>query len=167
MLAQSHAQQNQPEPQIVGSILLYADEFVKRFVSANIPQAAGRYFAPHDRALGVIRNGRFCGGVVFHDYTGSTIFMSGAFDDPRWALPGTLRGLFAYPFETLKVETLLTATGRKNKRARKIDEGLGFELVGMIRHYWGPGVDCALYQMPRVKCRWLRDAKPSRPESGQ
>jgi RimJ/RimL family protein N-acetyltransferase len=145
------------EPLIVGSILLYADEFVKTFVASRIPHMQGGNFAPQDTALGVIRNGKFCGGVVFHEYNGPTVFMSGAFDSPRWALPGTLRALFAYPFDTLGVENLLTATGRKNEKARKIDEGLGFKPVGMVRHYWGKGKDAALYQMPRNECRWLKD----------
>jgi RimJ/RimL family protein N-acetyltransferase len=144
-------------PVIVGSILLYADEFVKTFVAARIPQMQGAQFAPRDTALGVIRNGKFCGGVVFHEYTGSTVFMSAAMDNPRWGLPGTLRALFAYPFDTLKVENLLTATGRKNERARKADEDMGFKLVGMVRHYFGKGQDAALYQMTRSDCRWLRD----------
>jgi RimJ/RimL family protein N-acetyltransferase len=145
------------EPLIVGSILLYADEYVKTFVASRIPQMQGARFAPQDPALGVIRNGKFCGGVVFHEYNGPTVFMSGAFDNPRWCLPGTLRALFAHPFETMKVETLLTATGRKNEKARKLDEGLGFKLVGMVRHYWGKGLDGALYQMTRNDCRWLKD----------
>jgi RimJ/RimL family protein N-acetyltransferase len=145
------------EPLIVGSILLYADEFVKTFVASRIPQMQGAQFAPQDTALGVIRNGKFCGGVVYHDYNGPTVFVSAAFDNPRWGLPGTLRALFAHPFETLKVETILTATGRKNHKARKADEDMGFKLVGMVRHYFGKGQDAALYQMTRSDCRWLRD----------
>jgi hypothetical protein len=120
------------EPLIVGSILLYADEFVKTFVAARIPHMQGGTFAPHDTGYGVIRNGKFVGGVVFHEYNGPTMFMSGAFD-------------------------LLTATGRKNERARKIDKGLGFKEIGIVRHYWGKGQDAVLMQLPRSDCRWLKD----------
>jgi RimJ/RimL family protein N-acetyltransferase len=145
------------EPLIVGSILLYADEFVKTFVAARIPHMQGGNFASQDTGYGVIRNGKFCGGVVFHEYNGPTMFMSGAFDDPRWALPGTLRALFHIAFNEMKVENLLTATGRKNDRARKIDKGLGFKEIGIVRHYWGKGQDAVLMQMPRSDCRWLKD----------
>jgi RimJ/RimL family protein N-acetyltransferase len=138
---------------IVGSILYGADEMVKNFVAGRVPH--GGHFTEADRALGVIRRGRFVGGVVFHDYTGHVIFMSGAFDDPRWALPETIRALFAYPFNQLKVSNLLTATARSNDRARKIDRGLGFKEIGVIRHYWGKD-DAVLMQMPRKHCRWLR-----------
>jgi RimJ/RimL family protein N-acetyltransferase len=144
---------------IVGSILMNADEAVKAFVAPRLPHGDGHQFRKEDTALGVIRSGKLVGGVVYHDYTGPTVFMSGAFVDPKWALPGTLRALFDYPFNTLKVENFLTATARNNKRARRLDEGLGFELVGMIKNYWGAGKDCALYQMPRSKCRWLKAEK--------
>jgi RimJ/RimL family protein N-acetyltransferase len=145
------------QPLIVGSILIGADEMVKAFVAPRLPH--GGHFSSRDTALGVIRSGKLVGGVVYHDYTGSTVFVSIAFDDPKWALPGTLRALFDYPFNTLKVENFLAGTGRKNKRARKLLEGLGFELVGMVKNYWGIGKDSALYQMPRSKCRWLKENK--------
>jgi hypothetical protein len=130
------------QPLIVGSILIGADEMVKAFVAPRLPH--GGHFGPRDTALGVIRSGKLVGGVVYHDYTGSTVFVSIAFDDP---------------FNTLKVENFLAGTGRKNKRARKLLEGLGFELVGMVKNYWGIGKDSALYQMPRSKCRWLKENK--------
>jgi RimJ/RimL family protein N-acetyltransferase len=81
--------------------------------------------------------------------------VSVAFDDPRWALPGAMRQLFGYPFNQLRVENLLLATARKNERARKLANGLGFKEIGVIKYFWGRS-DAVFMQMPRKDCRWLK-----------
>lgn len=143
--------------QVVGSVLYGADDLVATMVASRIAHVGGAGFGPCT-ALGVVRSGTLLGGVVFHNYRPQAriIEMSGAFDRADWARPSTLRRLFAYPFIDLACQNLVTFTGRKNKRARRIDEGLGFKLVGIIHRAIDGREDACLYQMPRDECRWLK-----------
>jgi len=54
-----------------------------------------------------------------------------AADDPRWAMPGTLRALFAYPFQTLRVKRMTCMVDEPNVRCRRFLEGCGFKLEGV------------------------------------
>ena len=50
-----------------------------------------------------------------------------------------------------------TITPRRNKRARKLDEFLGFKVVGVVDRAYGND-DAVIYQMPRRgSCRWLKE----------
>lgn len=141
--------------QLVGSVLYGADELVARMVADRIPWVGTDGFGPCV-ALGVVRSGVLLGGVVFHNYKGHTIEMSGASDRADWLRPTTLARLFAYPFLDLKCTNLLTVIPRKNKRARKIIEFLGFKVVGVVDRAYGND-DAVIYQMPRDKCKWLKE----------
>jgi RimJ/RimL family protein N-acetyltransferase len=130
-------------PTVVGSVLYGDDAAVMKFVSERVPGT--HYGFGNAKALGVIRNGKMVGGVVFHNFRGHDIEMSGAFDDPRWCLPQTLRTLFAYPFVQLGCARMTTITSRANHRARKIDKGLGFKLEGVIRKGWDGDNDALVF----------------------
>ena len=147
------------QARIDGSLLVGADRLVSDFVRARIPHMRDQHFSPHV-AIGVIRNGQLCGGVVFHSLRTChgkplDIEMSAAFDDPRWCLPATLRKLFAYPFIQLGCIRMTTITGRKNKRARRIDVGLGFQLEGVARKAIDGKEDAMIYGMLRSDCRFI------------
>lgn len=136
--------------------LLYgADKQVAEFVMSRIPGARGRGFGDFT-AIGIAREGRPIGGVVFHNYVGHLIEMSAAFDDPRWCTRATLRTLFEYPFKQLNCVVMVTVTGRKNKKARRIDEGLGFRVVGPVPNGWDGREDAMVYAMKRNECRWIK-----------
>lgn len=149
------------EPALIGSILFGADELVGAMVKARISHMRGRDWNGGYRALGVVRRGVLLGGVVYHDYRTFDIMFSGAFDRVGWALPGTLRSLFAYPFLDLDVRRMTACTGRKNKKARKTLEGLGFRLEGVCRRGLDGFDDACIYGMLKENCKWLRtdDAK--------
>lgn len=149
---------------IVGSVLYGADEQVGEMVASMIPHVGPGGFGIRDAtgrlpytALGVVRSGFLLGGVVFHNFKpeDGIIEMSGASSRADWLRPSTLRRLFSYPFVQLGCVNLITITGRKNMRARKIDEFLGFRLVGIIHRR---NEDAALYEMPRSRCRWIKEA---------
>jgi len=143
-------------PQVIGSILIGADQMLKEFVAARIPHMINKDFGPAT-ALGVVRNGRLLGGVVFHGYVGHDVQVSYAFDHPSWALPGTLRALFDYAFNQLGVRRITTVAPRKNRRSRKMVIGLGFKLEGV--HVKGiDGIEDAIsYGMLREHCKWIKD----------
>jgi RimJ/RimL family protein N-acetyltransferase len=138
--------------QLVGSILIGDDRNVATLVAQHIPGFAPEKFT----ALGVVRGSQLIGGAVYHNFRGHDIEVTVAFEDPRWALPGTLRALFAYPFETLRCARMTAVVARKNKRSRRLTEGLGFRLEGVARRAIDGKQDAMIYGMLREECRWLR-----------
>jgi RimJ/RimL family protein N-acetyltransferase len=138
---------------IVGSILFGADKMVAGMVAARLPDQTFEKYT----ALGVVRRGKLVGGVVYHNFVGHDVQVSIAFDSPGWALPGTLRGLFGYPFNQLGCARMSALIGRKNKKSRNLCEGLGFKLEGV--HPKGrDGIETAMsYGLLKEHCRWIKD----------
>jgi hypothetical protein len=140
--------------QLVGSILLGADDLVGELVKSRIPQMRGKPWGPFS-AIGVVRRGELVGGVVYHGYQGFDVQMSCAFDRVGWALPGTLRAIFHYPFEGMHCVRVTAAIGRKNKKARKLVEGIGFKYEGLRRKALDGREDEVIYGMLKTECRWI------------
>jgi RimJ/RimL family protein N-acetyltransferase len=117
-------------------------------------------------AIGVYDNGQIIAGAVFTDYRvmpkGKDIQITFASTNPRWATKGNIRSIFSYPFIQLQCTRLTTITGRKNKRARKLIEGLGFHLEGVVRKAYDGHSDAIVYGMLRAEAtRWLGDMNMS------
>jgi hypothetical protein len=136
------------KPVIVGSVVYGADNAVLKWVSEHVPVLMGREPDRAFAALGVVRHGQLVAGVVFHNYRPEiSVEITIAATSPLWALPDTMRRLFSYPFEQLKVPKLLCVVGRKNKRCRKFTEGLGWKLVGTIPQEYDGKQDACIYYM--------------------
>lgn len=144
------------EPLIVGSLLIGADEVVAEIVRQRIPHVRETGFGACT-AIGIIRRGHLVGGVVFNNCRGFDIHMSAAFDRKGWALPETLRALCEYPFGQLKVSRVTSITGKKNKRARKALEYIGFTLEGVHPRGLDGREDAMSYGLLRENCKWLKD----------
>lgn len=145
-------------------MILYGhDEAIAKWVSEHLPErpAFGKCVA-----VGVVkpkgafpqtRDDRLLAGVVWHDYRGHDIMASIYAASPRWvARPKeTLAELFAYPFLQLGVARVTVLASRANKRARHMNERLGFRLEGTMRKGWDGKTDAMLYGMLRNECRWI------------
>jgi RimJ/RimL family protein N-acetyltransferase len=111
---------------------------------------------------------RFYGVVVFHEYQpqAGTIQASAAAISPKWATPGVLRALFAYPFGQLKVQKLWTAAAHDNLRSIRFNEGIGMRREAVLRHHYGRGRHAVMMSMLDTEyraSRWcLHDAEPLR-----
>lgn len=152
------------QPVVVGSVLYGADAAVLKWVADHVPVLMGR--APNNAfaALGVIRRGTLVAGVVFHNYRpGIDMEISIAATDPLWMLPDTLQRLFDYPFEQLKVPRLSCIIGRKNKRCRKMSEGIGWRLEGVSRKNYDGQQDACIYGMFKSELRIRPRAKRDGP----
>jgi RimJ/RimL family protein N-acetyltransferase len=141
-------------PVIVGSILIGADEMVAAWVSARLPEAGG--FEKY-KALGVVRGGKIVGGVVYHHYIGHDIRASVAYENNGLASSGVVRALFAYPFLDLKCARISVMVSRKNKKSRKLIEGLGFKLEGVHPKGMDGINDAFSYGMLKEHCRWIKE----------
>lgn len=143
-------------PIVVGSLLIGADEMVAEMVRQRIPHIRETGFGPCT-AIGIVRRGHLVGGVVFNNYRGFDIHMSAAFERSGWALPETIRALCEYPFEQLKVERVTAITGKKNKKARKALEYIGFTMEGVARRALDGFEDAMQFGLLREHCKWLKD----------
>ena len=94
--------------------------------------------------------------VVFYShFNGADVQMHITSRDPRWCSRGTLRGFFHYPFEQLRVRRVTAIIRKKNRRARRMNERLGFKLEGVHRQCYPDGATGVSYGMTRDECRWL------------
>lgn len=148
---------------IVNNVLYGASDAIVEYVRRRIPSATGG-FTPQAVGLGVVREGKLAGGVVFDLYTERDIVMSGAFDNPRGFSRRALKQLFSYPFVQLGCRRMTTITPRNNKKARALDEALGFKVEGVLRKAYPNDIDGMVYGMLREDCLWLKEGGPTLPE---
>ncbi len=128
------------------------DEFVAQWVAQRVTSFRpnpGQYVA-----IGIAEGQRLLAGAVYHDFTGPGIGMTLAADTPRWATQGNIASLLRYPFEQLRCRRITVCAARKNKRSRKLIEGVGFKLEGVVREGFERD-DAILYGMLKRECRWL------------
>ena len=142
--------------QVIDGVLYGASETIVEMVRQRIPNAFDG-FSEAAVGLGVVKDGRLLGGVVFDQYTERNIVMSGAFDSPRWCSRSTLRRLFRYPFVQLGLRRMTTITTADNHRALRLDTWLGFQYEGTLRKFFPNDVDGVVLGMLREECRWLGD----------
>ena len=96
-------------------------------------------------------------GAVFHRFRTFDMEITFAADTPRWATRGVIRAILDYPFNQVGCERVTTIVGRKNKRSRKLQKGLGFKEEGIVRRGYDGRQDAVIYGMLRCECRWLED----------
>jgi len=96
------------------------------------------------QTLGVVRGGQLVAVAVYHDYREGGIHISFVSTTPRWASRRVLYGiLVAYPFGQLKVNRITAVCRKKNKRVRRLLEGVGFKLEGLHRRGFPDGDACS------------------------
>ncbi|MCH7888582.1 MAG: GNAT family N-acetyltransferase [Proteobacteria bacterium] len=140
-------------------IALGADEWVAAWVRRQIPGLGP--FGPCT-TMAIVDGREIIAGVVYNNYHDDcygrphAISISLAATHPRWCSRRTLRTIFAYPFSQLGVRRLQATVAKKNRRVRKLLEGVGFVLEGKGREAWPDCGDAMFYSMLRHDAdRWL------------
>lgn len=112
-------------------------------------------------AIGVVRDGRIIGGVVYTEYrevsVGEHDIRMHCAGMPGWLTKATLRAFFSYPFTQLKCVRVTGTVAKANKAARSLNERLGFRNEGCVRNGFGRGRDMIMYGMLRQECRWIEE----------
>lgn len=110
--------------------------------------------------FGVIRGERLIAAVFYSNWNPPHFCDIGVVStDPRFMSRRVLHHAFSIPFMTWGVRRLGSITSRKNKKARRLLEKLGFKLEGIARQGWKPGGDAAVYSMLPHECRWIREGR--------
>ena len=115
-------------------------------------------------ALGVVRDDRLIGGVLYAHYSG---LPDGTFDihmscagEGSWLTKSTLRAFFEYPFGQLNCSRVTALAAKANCKARDLNERLGFCQEGMIRGafgtFSGKRRDGVIFGLLRDDCRWIK-----------
>lgn len=140
------------------------DAEIGSWVAERLPDIrAASDFGPYT-SLGVVRDGRIVAGVVFYDYRKTDMMLAVAADDPGWMTRGILRAIFDYPFRQMNCQRVSAVIDRRNKRARKLVEGIGFRMEGVLRSALRHNRDAILYGLLNDECKWI---EPRRTKHGK
>jgi len=127
------------------------DDLVREWVSREL----GVSIVGDVRCFGILDGGRIIGGAVLHNFKGFMVECSFATVDRRWCTRAGLRKFFDYVFNILDIKRLHAACARKNKKMRKLFNGLGFKYEGCARKAFDGRQDAMIYSMLNNECRWL------------
>jgi RimJ/RimL family protein N-acetyltransferase len=129
------------------------DNRVADFVTSQVDDLE---FFGKINTLGVEQDGELIAGVVFENYTGSSISMHvAALDGRNWLSKEFLFRVFAYPFLQLECNRVTGLVRTDNAKAQRFDEHIGFIKEGVLRKGATDGTDYIIYGMLKEECRWL------------
>lgn len=129
---------------------------VAKFVSDRIPHC--RPFDGHIAARPIFLDGELIAAVVWHNYDAwaGNVEVAIAADSPRWIGRERLSALFHFPFVAMGCRRVTARISAVNARSRKLCEGLGFQLEGLMRKASPDGNDMLIYGLLKEECRFLR-----------
>ena len=96
-------------------------------------------------AMGIASSSGLIGVVVLHDLSPPNVFLSWASTTPRWMTRKTIFVVYDWIFNQHKCQRVTGLVEKNNRRARKIDEGLGMKLEGVLRKASPSGQDLMIY----------------------
>ena len=108
-------------------------------------------------SIGFVKDKQVIAGVIFNNFRPSCrdVHLTIAADSAGWISRDSLRTIFEYVFIQLGCLRLTVTIAKKNKRARRLAEGLGFEYEGKLRKGFDGVEDCIIYGMLHNECRWI------------
>jgi RimJ/RimL family protein N-acetyltransferase len=136
-------------PLLAGRILLYADDYVARWMGAQM----GIHIIPPYTAFGVVSaDGLLTGGVLFNNQSEADIELS--IVAPKRLTRGLCRVIANYAFEQAGCTRMTARTRASSLQVRRVIEKVGFRQEGVLRGYYRDGEDAILFGMLRSECRW-------------
>ena len=122
----------------------------------SIAAAAGTSFNPVvDTCIGRVENDILLGGVLYQNYTGTSIGIHVAGFSDNWVNRDMLWVCFHDPFVQLGCKKMFGQVPATNSKALEFDLNLGFKEVARIEDVFPDG-DLIVLAMNRDDCRWLR-----------
>lgn len=113
-------------------------------------------YAADMQAIGLERNGKLIGGVIYTGYSSHNIFMHVAgTNGVHWVTKTYLKAAFAYPFKQLNCKRVSGWVDASNQKARRFDEHLGFKKEAVLEGAAMDGGDVIIYRMWKDECRFI------------
>ena len=132
------------------------DDELAAWAEANYPDCA-----PLSRPLTAIgvadKGGNVIAVAVYSDFVYPSIEITFvAATRSRWATKPIIRSILHYPFFQLNVKRLTAVTAKSNKKARKLNEAIGFVLEGVHPYAMDGKTACSygLYRDAAIK-KWF------------
>lgn len=109
------------------------DDAVAEWVSQRIKSKVHKPYV----AVGVVRDGKLCGGVVLNGWLGPDANVDITIASERGFSRGAIREIYDLAFGQLKASRITAHTKRSNKAMQRLLPRLGFKFEGMARRYFG------------------------------
>lgn len=139
-------------------LIIGRDKEVAEIVAQLIPEyESSEDFGTSYTAIGFRSGDEFLAGAVYSNYRVHDIELSLAALSPKWSSRSSWRAVFAYPFQQLGTRRVTCIVNKKNKRVRRLMEGAGFKLEGVLREAFKSGADACVYGMLKSECRWIKN----------
>ena len=137
-------------------IVVGFDEQIKQWVQNE----TGMGIDGDVRCMGVVRDDKLIAGIVYHNYKGFMVEATLVTTDRRWIGKDVVKAFMSYPFEPvssggLGCERFWATTNRKNKKMRKLFEGLGFKYEGCARKAFDGNEDAMIYSILKDENKWI------------
>ena len=107
-----------------------------------------RCISTHDK------HGNILGGVLFTDYTGSSVQLHTAGFAKNWLSRPLLYCVFDYTFELLAVRKAFTIVEKSNVKALDLSRHLGFKERVEISD-WFPSGPAVISEMTKDECKYM------------
>lgn len=107
------------------------------------------------RAIGFADKSGLIGAVVLHDLSPPNVFLSWAFSTPRVFNRRMVATIYNWAYVQLGCSRITGLVERNNKQARKLDEGIGMKLEGVLRKAAPSGRDLMIYGMLKTEAEEL------------
>lgn len=133
-------------------IITQPREVIAQFVAARQGRQEpwGNY-----SALGLVKGNYLVAGVIYNNWSEKNVCAHiAAIEGCRWMTPAFLYAMFDYPFNQCSVNRITALVARKNKRARKFTEHLGFKYEGCLEDFFERD-DMICYGLVRARCRFI------------
>lgn len=114
-----------------------------------------KFSAKDDVCIARVKDGHLLGGVIFQQYTGSSIELHMAAMDSSWLSRDYIWAVFAYPFLQLKCRKVFARIKETNERTLAIARRIGFKLEAKLDDAYPDGALMLLSLRPE-DCRWLQ-----------
>lgn len=121
--------------------------FVSAATDCTVPSAGGA-------AIGWLRDDELLAGVLYEDFTGSSITATIAVAPGAVLTKEFVRAIFTYPFVQLGCGKMLALIHENNWRSHRLVKHMGFEVEAVIADYYPDGA-LNIYTMTKADCRWL------------
>jgi len=109
------------------------------------PEPWGNY-----TAIGLVEHDRLMAGVIYNNFGGAGVCAHISAD--RITRP-FLFAIFDYPFNQLNKRRITALVAKRNRRARRFVQKLGFNFEGNMRHALADD-DMLIFGLLKEDCRW-------------
>ncbi len=132
-------------------------EYVERVNGREDP------YSGYPVGIGIEKEGKLIGGIVFHEFNGANVYIHVASDHPkRWVTREWLHVIFSYAFDQMKAKRITGIVPESNKVAYDFDLSVGFEVEATLKDAHPKG-DMKVIRMTRDKCKWINYERFSKP----